>query len=99
MPTFAVTPRFRQDLKSLTPQQRRRFENVVRNDFVPDIESGQFRASLRVKRVQSTAVVFEMSWAPDGRATWQYGSQIRPGVRHVIWRRIGTHSIFSPGPP
>ncbi|WP_281288337.1 hypothetical protein [Haloactinospora alba] len=40
-----------------------------------------------------------MTWAPDGRATWQYGDEQRPGIVHVIWRRVGTHAIFDPGPP
>jgi hypothetical protein len=35
-----------------------------------------------------------MTWASNGRATWQYGPEQRPGERHVIWRRIGTHDIF-----
>ena len=39
-----------------------------------------------------------MTWAPDGRATWQYGEEKIPGIKHVIWRRIGTHDIFSPPP-
>jgi hypothetical protein len=56
--------------------------------------SGQFRAGLRVKGVQSTAGVFETTWAPDGRAPFEYGPQKRPGHRHVIWRRIGTQAIF-----
>ncbi|TDQ53002.1 hypothetical protein [Actinorugispora endophytica] len=40
-----------------------------------------------------------MTWAPDGRATWEYGDEQRSGTPHVIWRRVGTHAIFSPGPP
>ncbi|MGW1148586.1 hypothetical protein ACWD6I_26935, partial [Streptomyces sp. NPDC002454] len=32
---------------------------------------------------------------PAGRATWQYGEPVRQGAPHVIWRRIGTHSILS----
>ena len=99
MPTFATTPRFRQDIKDLTPQQRQRFERVVREEFVPDVNSGRFRPGLRVKRVQATSGVFEMTWAPDGRATWQYGNPVREGLRHIIWRRVGTHAIFDPGPP
>lgn len=99
MPTFATTPRFRQDFKSLTPQQRQRFERVVREEFVLDVDSGRFRPGLRVKGVQATSGVFEMTWALDGRATWQYGTPVRQGRRHVIWRRVGTHSIFDPGPP
>lgn len=99
MPTFATTPRFRQDFKNLTSEQRRRFEQVVRTQFVPDVDAGRFRAGLRAKRVQATSNVFEMTWAPDGRATWQYGTPVRAGLRHIIWRRIGTHAIFNPGPP
>ncbi|MER6108587.1 hypothetical protein ACWG5P_11115 [Streptomyces prasinus] len=40
----------------------------------------------------------EMTWAPDGRATWQYGDELREGEPHVIWRRVGGHEIFDPGP-
>jgi len=39
--------------------------------------------------------VFEMSWAAGGRATFELGREIRAGETHVIWRRIGTHDIFS----
>lgn len=38
--------------------------------------------------------MWERSWAPDGRATFEYGKEIRPGEAHIIWRRIGTHAIF-----
>jgi hypothetical protein len=44
------------------------------------------RRGLRVKRVQATSGVFEMTWAPDGRATWQYGTPVRPGLRHIRLR-------------
>jgi hypothetical protein len=38
--------------------------------------------------------VWEISWAADGRATFNYGDEVIPGERHIIWRRIGTHDIF-----
>lgn len=95
MPTFATTPRFRRDLKALSPEQRARFEKVVREEFVPDADTGRWRPGLRVKRVHGVPKVFEMTWAPDGRTTWQFGTPIHDGVRHVIWRRVGTHDIFS----
>jgi hypothetical protein len=47
-----------------------------------------------VKRVQGTREIFEMTWAKDGRATFQFGDELRPGEPHVIWRRIGTRDIF-----
>jgi hypothetical protein len=38
--------------------------------------------------------IWEMSWAYDGRATFQYGDEVHSGQPHIIWRRVGTHSIF-----
>jgi hypothetical protein len=38
--------------------------------------------------------IWEMSWAPDGRATFEYGDEVHAGQAHIIWRRVGTHSIF-----
>jgi hypothetical protein len=55
----------------------------------------RFRPSLRIKRVRSAPPgVFEMTWAPDGRATFEFGSEVRPGQAHVAWRRIGKHDVL-----
>ena len=63
--------------------------------LVADLRSGhQPRHSLRVKRLQSVPGVWELSWAADGRATFQYGRERIPGETHIIWRRIGSHDIF-----
>jgi hypothetical protein len=94
VPTFDAVARFLRDYGRLDRDQRAAFA-AARQAFVEDLRSGRgFRSGLRVKRVQSTADVWEMKWAPDGRATWQYGDERKPGEQHVIWRRIGTHSIF-----
>ncbi|MEU8436892.1 hypothetical protein AB0F18_29090 [Streptomyces sp. NPDC029216] len=70
MPTYEPLPRFTADLKHLTPAQRRRFTRVVRQAFVPDLRAGgTFRPGLRVKGVRAAAGVYELTWAPDGRAT------------------------------
>jgi hypothetical protein len=95
VPTYEALPRFRTDLDRLTPAQRRRFHHVVTRTFVPDLRTGRFRAGLRVKRVQGTPGVYELTWAGDGRATWQYGTERVHGHRHIIWRRIGTHTILT----
>lgn len=94
MPTFSPTTTFARDLKRLTSAQRARFDDVVMNQFVPDLQTGTFRPRLRVKHVQGTRGVWEMTWDRDGRATFEYGDEIRPGEAHVIWRRVGTHDIF-----
>ena len=54
-----------------------------------------FPPGLRVKRVQGAVGVWEITFAPDGRATFEYGPEIRPGEVHVIWRRVGTHDVLS----
>jgi hypothetical protein len=53
-------------------------------------------SGLRVKGVTAHPGVFEMTWDNDGRATFNYGEERVPGQPHVIWRRIGTHAIFTP---
>jgi hypothetical protein len=95
MPTREVLASFWRDWDRLTPQQQRAFRQAVAH-FVADMAAdGQsFRPGLRVKRVQGHPRVWEMTWAPDGRATFEYGDEVRSGEPHVVWRRIGTHSIF-----
>jgi hypothetical protein len=53
-----------------------------------------FRPSLRVKGVQGHPGIFEISWAPDSRATFEYGNPVRADDAHIVWRRIGDHGIF-----
>jgi len=93
VPTFAWTERFDLDLDKLTAEQRDAFQASVRQ-FVEDLQRGSFRSGLRVKGVQRASGVYEMTWAPDGRATFEYGPEQLPGEKHIIWRRIGTHDIF-----
>jgi hypothetical protein len=95
--TFETTARFDKDWADLDATDRAQFRKAVRN-FITDLEKGTFRPGLRVKRVQGTDGVFEMTFAPDGRATWQYGEERVPGLAHVIWRRIGTHDILTRPP-
>ena len=95
MPTYTRLPAFDADWKALSPADRDRFRAAIAA-FVEDLGAGHgFRPGLRVKGVRGRRGVFEMTWAPDGRATFSYGASLQEGEPHVIWRRIGTHSIFS----
>lgn len=100
MPTFELTPRFERDWRKLSAHQKAAFQKVISEVFVPDLAAPDqpFRASLRVKGVTAHPGIFEMTWAPDGSATFSYGPEQIPGTPHVIWRRIGTHAIFIPPP-
>lgn len=93
MPTYEVAASARRDYEQLTREQRRRWRAAL-NEFVHDLRVGRFRPRLRVKRIQGHEGIWEMTWALDGRATFEYGRGIRSGDPHVIWRRIGTHDIF-----
>ncbi len=94
MPTYAWLARFRADVQRLTPSQQAAFLVAVRQ-FVDDLEEGRgFRKGLRVKGIQGASGIFEMTWAPDGRATFEYGPEVVDGQPHVLWRRVGTHAIF-----
>jgi hypothetical protein len=92
MPTWERSARFDRDWQALVADDRERFRRAARH-FVEDLYRGRFRAGLRVKRVQGTDDVFEMTWSADGRATLQYGRGSDAGP-HVIWRRIGRHDIL-----
>lgn len=94
MPTYERHERFNREFQKLTAEQRKRFLAVLAIDFIPGLKARQFPPRLRVKRVKATARVWEMSWAPDGRATFEYGVEGKPGEPHVIWRRVGTHDVF-----
>lgn len=93
MPTYDLTDRFRRDLDRLTAADRALFRQAVAA-FVSDLATGRFRKGLRVKAVEGSRGVWELTWANDGRATFEYGPPLSPGEPHVIWRRIGTHDIF-----
>jgi hypothetical protein len=92
VPSYERTRRFERDWKALDRSDRDRFRIALRR-FDADLVAGKFRRGLRVKRIQGTDSIFEMTWAPDGRATFEYGTPAGEGA-HVIWRRIGRHDIF-----
>lgn len=94
MPTYAWLARFRADFERLTPAQQTAFLIAVRQ-FVEDLQTGRgFRKGLRVKGIQGASGIFEMTWADDGRATFEYATEVAAGQPHVVWRRVGAHTIF-----
>lgn len=96
MPTFETTSRFDKDYALLDPSDKERFRRKVVDEFVPDLttDNHRFRPGLRVRGVQRAPGILEMTWAPDGRATFQFGEPIADGEPPIVWRRVGTHDIF-----
>ncbi|MCY3850803.1 MAG: hypothetical protein OXF75_08390 [Acidimicrobiaceae bacterium] len=99
MPTHSETQAFLRDQRRLTPQQADRFRARL-GDFIDDLremEEGQrpwFRSGLRVKKLSGSPDAYEMSWAPDGRATFAIGDPIVDDKLHIEWLRIGGHEIL-----
>lgn len=94
MPTYERSPQFVTDYAALSPEQRRAFRVAVEK-FVADLRRGQgFRPGLRVKGIRGSAGMFELTWAPDGRAVFSYGRSIRTGEPHIVWHAVGTHDVL-----
>jgi len=95
VPTFEWLPLFDRDWRTLSAEQRRAFRDAAAA-FVADLREGAgFRKGLRVKKMHGREDVWEMTWAPDGRATFHFGTPATEGEPHIVWRRIGTHKILA----
>ena len=94
-PTYEASARVLRDLRKLPREQRRAFL-AARDEFVAALQHSppRFPAGLRIKRVQGTDDLWELTFAPDGRATFRYGPQVRPGEPHIVWLRVGTHAVL-----
>lgn len=92
VPNWEAAERFFRDYRQLSTKERS-LVRAARVKFVQDLERGAIRKGPRIKAVQGAECVYELTWAPDGRATFHFGSSLGRGA-HVVWRRIGTHSIF-----
>jgi len=82
------------DLSTVTgsgPQGRILIEDL---EAIDAGTKSRFRRSLRVKRVHRVCSVWELTWAPDGRATFTYGKPVLEGLTHIQWRRCGSHAIL-----
>lgn len=94
MPTYDRTDSFKSDYQGLSREQKEAAQRAL-SRFLEDLRAGgKFRPGLRVKGVQGASGVFEMTWADDGRATFEYGDSLIDDEPHIIWRRIGTHDIL-----
>lgn len=94
-PTYEARRRFLREYSRLTSEQRTAFGRA-RGKLVLALHESppSFPPELRVKRVQGTRDVWEVTFAADGRATFAYGPSQQAGQAHVVWRRIGTHDVL-----
>jgi hypothetical protein len=94
-PTYALGTGFAREFARLPREQSREYRQAVEK-FVDALRNGdQPPNSLRIKRVQGTKDIWELSYSGDGRATFRYGTEVKPGETHVEWLRVGGHEILS----
>jgi hypothetical protein len=94
VPTFQPSPEFWRLYEQLSPDQKKQFRVAV-DKFLADLERGQgFRSGLRVKGIKGAPGLFEMTWAPDGRAVFAYGDSVVGDKPHILWLAIGTHDVL-----
>ena len=94
-PTYELSARFAREFAHLPREQRRAFRVAVEKLVNSLKDAGELPRSLRIKRVQGTKDIWEMSYSGDGRATFRYGAEQRPGEAHVVWLRVGGHEILA----
>lgn len=96
MPTFERLARFDREFRRLPRELQRAFLAML-PVFVAGLKESPpvFPVALRVHRVQGASGVWEITFAPDGRATFEYGDRVIAGEPHVIWRRIGRHEVLA----
>lgn len=94
-PTYELHPGFAREFARMPREQRRAFQTAVEKLVAALNGGGEPPNSLRVKRVQGTRDVWEMSYSGDGRATFRYGAEVKPGETHIEWLRVGGHEILS----
>lgn len=95
-PTYEVPESFFAEYAKMSRPMREAFKQA-RDELIAGLDSGGPSAipgKLRVQGVQGHPGVYEMTFAADGRATFSYGDEVVPGKAHILWRRVGTHSIF-----
>lgn len=93
-PTYGLSSSFAREFARLPREQRRAFRAAVEKLIDALGEGHEPSRSLRIKRVQGTKDVWEMSYSGDGRATFRYGAEVKPGETHVEWLRVGGHEIL-----
>ena len=94
-PTYEFGTGFAREFAGLSREQEKAFRKAVEKLIDALREGGKPPNSLRIKRVQGTKDIWEMSYSGDGRATFRYGSEMKPGETHVEWLRIGGHEVLS----
>ena len=98
MPTHEEDGAFLRDFRGLTDAQRERFRQA-RAKMIEDLKEmeagdGLWLRTGLVRKLSGRGDLYELRWAPDGRAIFSIGPPQQPGLLHIQWHRCGTHEIL-----
>lgn len=95
MPTFDRLALFKREYRKLTPEQKDRFKVAVEK-LVTALKQKppSLPGDPLIHPLSGHHGVYELRFAPDGRATFTFGSPVRGSEPHIIWRRIGGHEVL-----
>ncbi|MEI2700373.1 MAG: hypothetical protein V9E94_19330 [Microthrixaceae bacterium] len=95
MPTYSATRTFHDDYDRLSREEKDLFRSAVTKMVAAEQSGAGFPPALRIKPMRGKPGIWEMTWdGNNGRATFRYGEEERPGLRHFVWLRVGGHAIF-----
>ena len=95
MPTHDKEDTFWADWKQLTPEQRRYFQIKV-TELTRKIKQGIITPTeLGLKKYRGQAGIWEFRFGGNSRALLRLGNEVELGELHIIWLRIGTHTIYN----
>ena len=96
MPTFDRLALFKREYRKLTREQKARFRAaVVKLVAALQQDPPRLPGDPLVHPLAGHRGVYELRFAPDGRATFTFAPPVRGTKPHVIWRRIGGHDVLT----
>ncbi len=93
MPKYDTLASFDTEYAKLTPEQKRRFRIAVKK-IINALKNGTFPPPPLVEKMAGYSY-YEVRWAADGRATFEYVFDAVLGEHVIIWRHIGDHTILN----
>jgi mRNA interferase RelE/StbE len=79
-----ITQRFKRSFQKLKKEEQQAFQKQI--ELLIQKPIPPFHPSLRIKKIQGTANIFECSINRDIRMTWQYHQS-----EYILLRNIGKH--------
>jgi len=79
-----ITQRFKRGFQKLTKEEQQAFQKQI--ELLLPNPTAPFHPSLRIKKIQGTANIFECTINKDIRMTWQYHQS-----EFILLRNTGKH--------